>query len=404
MSGAPGSHPIGTGIGAAAGGVAGGAAGAAAAGAAIGSAAGPAGTAIGVAAGALIGGLAGKGVAERVNPTEEDAYWQQHHNEQWFAKDRSYDDYRDAYRIGYEGYSKYGHEGRSFDDYESELRQDFDQRRGTSNLPWEDARNAANAAWQKLSGNYHRLIGYGVEDQTGNGIGRVHNLWIDESGQPLFLGVKTGWIFGKNHVVPVSTAEVNDRKEVVRLPFNEQVIKDAPVFDESADIESDEQQRIFAHYGINRSSGNAIQSGTQVPQRSEGRSQSSVRTDEERTVQLKEEELRVGKREVEAGGIRLRKIVRTERVNQPVDLKREEIVIERVPATGEQVPGDASFQDEDIYIPLRREEAVVQKQARVREQVRVGKKTETEHQNVSEELHKEELEVEHEEEHTPTRR
>src|SRR5258705_8003526 len=66
ITGAPGAHPIGTGVGAA---------GAGAAGAAIGAVAGPVGAAVGAVVGAVAGGLAGKGVAEAVNPTEEDAYW-----------------------------------------------------------------------------------------------------------------------------------------------------------------------------------------------------------------------------------------------------------------------------------------------------------------------------------------
>ena len=61
LTGAPGAHPIGTGVGAAAGGVA--------AGAAVGSVAGPVGTVVGAAVGAVAGGLAGKGVAESIDPT-----------------------------------------------------------------------------------------------------------------------------------------------------------------------------------------------------------------------------------------------------------------------------------------------------------------------------------------------
>jgi uncharacterized protein (TIGR02271 family) len=104
----------------------------------------------------------------------------------------------------------------------------------------------------------------------------------------------------------------------------------------------------------------------------------------------------VGKREVEYGGVRLRKVVRTEVVNQPVELTREEIVIERVPA-GEAratTPGGAEFKQEEIYVPLRREEAVVAKEARVREEVRVGKRKERETQTVSETVRKEDVEIE----------
>src|SRR3954463_13774531 len=71
ITGAPGSHPIGTGVGAA---------GAGAAGAAIGAVAGPVGAAVGAVVGAVAGGLAGKGVAEAVNPTEEDAYWRDNYS------------------------------------------------------------------------------------------------------------------------------------------------------------------------------------------------------------------------------------------------------------------------------------------------------------------------------------
>lgn len=64
ITGAPGAHPVGTGVGAAAGGVA--------AGAAIGSVAGPVGTAVGAVGGAIAGGLTGKGVAEAADPTVND--------------------------------------------------------------------------------------------------------------------------------------------------------------------------------------------------------------------------------------------------------------------------------------------------------------------------------------------
>src|SRR5688500_20331310 len=71
VSGAPGAHPVGTGLGAAAGGMA--------AGAAAGSVAGPAGTLAGAAVGAVVGGLAGKGVAEMIDPTAEEADWSQNY-------------------------------------------------------------------------------------------------------------------------------------------------------------------------------------------------------------------------------------------------------------------------------------------------------------------------------------
>lgn len=140
ITGAPGSHPIGTGLGAVAGG--------AAAGAAVGTVAGPVGTIAGAAVGAVVGGLAGKGVAEAVNPTAEAAYWRENHLSQPYAHGRSFDEYGPAYQIGYDGYAEYGENGGTFEERESELRKRYEAK--GSKLAWNDARPASYAAWKRL--------------------------------------------------------------------------------------------------------------------------------------------------------------------------------------------------------------------------------------------------------------
>jgi hypothetical protein len=141
ITGAPGAHPVGTGVGAAAGG--------AAAGAAIGTIAGPIGTAIGMAAGAVIGGLAGKGVAEKIDPTVEDTYWRNNYRTQkYVAPDTSYETYQPAYRTGYEGRARYA--GKKFEDVESDLQRDYEKSKGTSNLEWNKAKLATRDAWHRV--------------------------------------------------------------------------------------------------------------------------------------------------------------------------------------------------------------------------------------------------------------
>jgi hypothetical protein len=146
ISGAPGAHPIGTGLGAASGG--------ALAGAAVGTVAGPAGTAVGAALGAIAGGLAGKSVAEAVNPTAilpsvEDAYWRAHHaKEPYYDHTYTYDDYAPAYRVGYEAYGRY--RGKYFDDVSRDIEHEYNNVRGKSNLTWEKAKHAARAAWHRV--------------------------------------------------------------------------------------------------------------------------------------------------------------------------------------------------------------------------------------------------------------
>lgn len=141
ITGAPGSHPVGTGVGAAAAG---------AAGAAIGSAAGPIGTAVGAVIGAVAGGLAGKGVAEGINPTEEDAYWRENYSKRPYVQSGAdFNEYQPAYRYGYSAYSKYP--GKSFEDVENDLSSEWDQTRGQSKLSWEHAKQASRDAWQRVS-------------------------------------------------------------------------------------------------------------------------------------------------------------------------------------------------------------------------------------------------------------
>jgi hypothetical protein len=140
ITGAPGSHPVGTGLGAALGG--------AAAGAAVGTVAGPAGTIAGAAIGAIVGGLAGKGVAEKIDPTREDIYWRENHLNQPYANNRPYEDYAPAYRVGYEGYGQYGANGKTFAESEDELRREYAKQ--DAKLAWPEARLASQAAWTKF--------------------------------------------------------------------------------------------------------------------------------------------------------------------------------------------------------------------------------------------------------------
>jgi len=141
ITGAPGAHPVGTGLGAAAGG--------AAAGAAIGSVAGPVGTAAGIAAGAVVGGLAGKGIAEKIDPTVEEAYWRENYRTRSYAdRNAPYEMYQPAYRTGYEGYGRYP--GRTYDEVESDLQRDYEKVRGKTGVAWEKAKHATRDAWHRV--------------------------------------------------------------------------------------------------------------------------------------------------------------------------------------------------------------------------------------------------------------
>jgi hypothetical protein len=148
ITGAPGAHPVGTGIGAALGG--------AAAGAATGTVAGPVGTVVGAAVGAVLGGLAGKGVAETIDPTVENAYWRENFASRPYVAGASFDDYGPAYSYGVDSYRRYP--GRSFDDVETDLSRDWDTVRGGSSLTWDRAKLATKDAWDRVSDSVERAV------------------------------------------------------------------------------------------------------------------------------------------------------------------------------------------------------------------------------------------------------
>ncbi len=146
---APGSHPVGVGVGAVLGG--------AAAGAATGTVAGPVGTVVGAAVGAVVGGLAGKGIAEAIDPTREDAYWRENYTDRPYVDSGArYDDYGPAYRYGTDAYVR--EPGRSFEDSEADLERDWDKARGKSTLEWQNAKNATRDAWHRVSDSVERAV------------------------------------------------------------------------------------------------------------------------------------------------------------------------------------------------------------------------------------------------------
>jgi uncharacterized protein (TIGR02271 family) len=241
--------------------------------------------------------------------------------------------------------------------------------------------------------DFQRFIGYGVVDSDGDKFGTIETVWADQSGEPAFLGIRTGWLgLGKMYVVPTQGVHLSEHGQRIRLPYTKEVIKEAPTYLDQAEIDQEAEQGIRSYYlrhGLVERSGQdtAVGAAPAAPMPEQ------QREGDERTIQLKEEEVTVGKRQVEAGGVRLRKIVRVETVNQPVELLREDVVIERVPAHGEAA-SDAAFDEDEIYIPLRREEAVVAKKARVKEEVRVRKTAERKQEQIEERVRSEDVEVE----------
>jgi len=96
-----------------------------------------------------------------------------------------------------------------------------------------------------------------------------------------------------------------------------------------------------------------------------------IRDEEELRVQRSEEELRTGTREREAGEVRVRKQVHTEREQVRVPKRREEVSVERVPVNEEGT--GAEIGEDEASVPVVEEEVVVEKRPVVKEEIRVRK-------------------------------
>jgi len=112
-------------------------------------------------------------------------------------------------------------------------------------------------------------------------------------------------------------------------------------------------------------------------------------------VQLREEQLQVGKQPVQTGEVGLRKEVVSEQQTIDVPVTHEEVVVERRPGSGQ--PTDTPIGEGETYrVPVREEQVTVDKQPVVREEVSLGKRKVQDKQEVSDTVRREEARIERE--------
>lgn len=117
-------------------------------------------------------------------------------------------------------------------------------------------------------------------------------------------------------------------------------------------------------------------------------------TEDEGVLRVAQEELRVGKREVGRGSVRIRSYIVERPVEEQVALRDETVRVERRPVDRPLEPGDAAFVEREIEAVERDEEAVVSKEARVVEEIALRKDADTRTETVRDTVRKQEVEVE----------
>ena len=111
-------------------------------------------------------------------------------------------------------------------------------------------------------------------------------------------------------------------------------------------------------------------------------------------IQVAEERLVVGKREVERGGVRVRSYIVETPVSEQVALREERVSIERRPVNRAMAAGDDAFRDRTIQMRETGEEATVGKEAFVTEEIGIHKDVSQRTEEVRDTVRHTEVEIE----------
>jgi uncharacterized protein (TIGR02271 family) len=252
------------------------------------------------------------------------------------------------------------------------------------------------------------LQGKTMLGSDGEKLGTIDTLYADrEDGHPTFATVNTGLFGSKTSFVPLEKAEV--RGDDLVVPYDKDLVKDAPGIDPDAELSPEEEDRLYTHYGVGGGTAATTTTGTTdtTTGTTTGRTDTTTGTDRgagydtsgpttDDAMTRSEEHLQVGTQKTEAGRARLRKYVTTETETVQVPVSKERVTVDREPITdgnvGNATDGPA-ISEEEHEVVLHEEKPVVAKEAVPVERVRMGKEQVTEDVTVSEEVRKEQIDA-----------
>ena len=273
-----------------------------------------------------------------------------------------------------------------------------------------------------------QYAGYTVYDNAGSKIGKVDDLFLDENDSPEYVGVKMGFLGTSSTLIPMEAATVDESASTITVSFDKETVKNGPAFNDDREITPEYENEVRSYYGLGAAQGTgsygeyegstagagttgSTEAGTVGAGMSSGDTESGefrehdagdegvsqshgddLADEDELRVQRSEEELRAGTREREAGSVKVRKRVRTDRERVEVPTRHEEVSVERVPVSGEAT--EAQIGEDEVDVPVTEEEVVVDKRAVAKEEVRLRKDVVEGTEVVEEDVRREEVDVE----------
>ena len=96
-----------------------------------------------------------------------------------------------------------------------------------------------------------RYEDYTVYDRDGDKIGKVDDLFVDETDREEYIGVSMG-LFGLSGttLIPMEMVRVNDQDRAIEVSDSKEHVKDAPTYSDDDDVTGEFEDRIRSHFGL----------------------------------------------------------------------------------------------------------------------------------------------------------
>ncbi len=231
-----------------------------------------------------------------------------------------------------------------------------------------------------------------VYDKDGDKVGSLSQIYLDDAtNEPSWATVNTGLFGMSESFVPLEGASA--RGEDLHVGYTKDQIKDAPNLDEEHHLEPADEDRLYEFYAMHGSGRPAVDTHGDNHIGHDDHHHDDTHVGDDDTMTRSEERLNVGV-DSQEHKVRLRKYTVTEDVTKTVPVTHEEVKVERVPLDEDAGSGHIDDDGEVAEMTVRDEEAVVDKDTVAVEEVRLGKETHTEQEEVSGEVRKEKIETE----------
>lgn len=202
-------------------------------------------------------------------------------------------------------------------------------------------------------------------------------------------------------------AEVGRRSTIVTVhaQSEDEAERAADILDDNGAVDVDERATQYGYGKTTTGTDTISGSGTayvdassrdrDVTNRDQDLTNRDVTTDNDQTIKVIQENLEIGKREVQTGGVRVRSRIVEKPVEENLRLREERVTVQRTPVNRPATDADLNaFQEGQIELTEHAEVPVVSKTANVVEEISIGKEVNERNETVRDTVRNTEVDVE----------